>query len=145
MRYLYNRTEDLYHSGTKGMKWGYTKGGSNGKRTAENKTSSVTSGVSSNLEKAKENIKSKVQNKLGIKSKDSKNTKNSKKKKKDGKSVDSKLIADVIRGKYGNGKARAAALKKAGYDYNKTQNAVNEKLLGKSKAKKIYKKRGGKL
>ena len=40
-----------------------------------------------------------------------------------------KVAKDVIDGKYGNGEARKAALTRAGYDYNKIQNLVNNMLL----------------
>ena len=40
-----------------------------------------------------------------------------------------KVAKDVIDGKYGNGEARKAALARAGYDYNKIQNLVNNMLL----------------
>lgn len=44
------------------------------------------------------------------------------------KRITKKLIADVIAGKYGNGKARVEALRKAGYDPKKVQEAVNKAL-----------------
>ena len=44
------------------------------------------------------------------------------------KSVTSKVVNDVINGKYGNGTARKTALEKAGYDYEEVQAAVNKAL-----------------
>lgn len=44
------------------------------------------------------------------------------------KRITKKLIADVIAGKYGNGKARIESLRKAGYDPDKVQKAVNKTL-----------------
>ena len=44
------------------------------------------------------------------------------------KSITKKLINDVIAGKYGNGKERVEKLKKAGYDPDKVQKAVNKAL-----------------
>ena len=44
------------------------------------------------------------------------------------KHITKKLITDVIAGKYGNGKARIEALRKAGYDPDKVQKAVNKAL-----------------
>lgn len=44
------------------------------------------------------------------------------------KRITKKLIADVIEGKYGNGKARVETLRKAGYDPDKVQKAVNKAL-----------------
>lgn len=44
------------------------------------------------------------------------------------KRITKKLIADVIAGKYGNGKSRVEALRKAGYDPDKVQKAVNKAL-----------------
>ena len=35
MEYVIERNNELYHSGKKGMKWGYNDGEPNGKRTAE--------------------------------------------------------------------------------------------------------------
>lgn len=46
----------------------------------------------------------------------------------DAKRITKKLIADVIAGKYGNGKERVEKLKKAGYDPDKVQKAVNKAL-----------------
>ncbi len=51
------------------------------------------------------------------------------------------IVNKVIKGNYGNGEARKKALKKAGYDYNKVQNEVNIKLLGKKAAERIYKRK----
>lgn len=36
------------------------------------------------------------------------------------------VVFDVIKGKYGNGIKRRTLIKKAGYDYNKVQNRINE-------------------
>ena len=44
------------------------------------------------------------------------------------KRITKKLIADVIAGKYGNGQERVEALRKAGYDPDKVQKAVNKAL-----------------
>lgn len=51
------------------------------------------------------------------------------------------IANDVIRGKYGNGKERRAALEKAGYKYEDVQKIVNEKMKkSKSSSKKSDKK-----
>lgn len=44
------------------------------------------------------------------------------------KRITKKLITDVIAGKYGNGQERVEKLKKAGYDPDKVQEAVNKML-----------------
>ena len=44
------------------------------------------------------------------------------------KTVTTKVINDVINGKYGNGTARKKALEAAGYDYDEVQAAVNKAL-----------------
>ena len=44
------------------------------------------------------------------------------------KTVTTRVVNDVINGKYGNGTARKKALEAAGYDYDEVQAAVNEKL-----------------
>lgn len=43
---------------------------------------------------------------------------------------DSEIANDVMRGVYGNGLARRAALTKAGYKYEDIQKMVNEKIRG---------------
>ena len=52
------------------------------------------------------------------------------------KKVTESVVNDVINGKYGNGDARKKALEAAGYDYSEVQDAVNEKLYGKSTSNK---------
>lgn len=52
------------------------------------------------------------------------------------KKVTESVVNDVINGKYGNGDARKKALEAAGYDYSEVQDAVNEKLYGKSNSNK---------
>lgn len=42
------------------------------------------------------------------------------------------LAQEVLAGKWGNGEARKTALKKAGYDYAKVQDAVNKLVAGKT-------------
>ena len=44
------------------------------------------------------------------------------------KRITKKLISDVIAGKYGNGRERVEALRRAGYDPKKVQEAVNKAL-----------------
>lgn len=44
------------------------------------------------------------------------------------KKTNEQIAREVIAGKWGNGKARKNALEKAGYDYNKIQNIVNNLL-----------------
>lgn len=44
------------------------------------------------------------------------------------KAVTTKVIKDVINGKYGNGSARKTALENAGYNYNEVQEKVNQYL-----------------
>lgn len=44
------------------------------------------------------------------------------------KRITKKLVADVIAGKYGNGQERKEKLKKAGYDPDKVQEAVNKMI-----------------
>lgn len=141
----YNYTHELYHKGTKGMKWGYTDGSKNGKRTAKEVANDVIEGKYGNgsdrikaLKKegydAKE-IQNIVNNKINGKKKSSSN----KKSKIDTKT--SKIVDSVINGKFGNGKKRVSELKKAGYDYAKIQHLVNVKLLGSKAANKIIKSR----
>lgn len=47
------------------------------------------------------------------------------------------VAKEVIQGKYGNGQDRIAALKKAGYDYNKVQAIVNQLMSGVNAKKSI--------
>lgn len=54
------------------------------------------------------------------------------------------LAYEVIEGKWGNGLTRKSKLKKAGYDYDKVQDKVNEILLAKPKYKTVtYKVKKG--
>ena len=54
----------------------------------------------------------------------------------DKKSID-EIAQEVIDGKWGNGDTRKSKLEKAGYDYNKVQNRVNEILSSKNKKKSV--------
>lgn len=49
-----------------------------------------------------------------------------------------KIADEVIAGKWGNGAERKAKLEAAGYDYNKVQKKVNEKLKPKADSKVYY-------
>lgn len=122
----------LCHHGVKGMKW------------KEHKTNADME-VGSPNNKLVKTIKNKVDpNNI---TKDNKNTKKKKQNKKENSekkksSKDSKKIVEqVINGKFGNGNTRVKALKKAGYNYEKIQNLVKQKLLGKDAAKRIAKRR----
>lgn len=122
----------LCHHGVKGMKW------------KEHKTK-VEMEIGSSNNKLVKSIKTKVdpnnstQDNKNAKKKKQNKKENSEKKKS---SKDSKKIVEqVINGKFGNGGTRVKALKKAGYNYEKIQNLVNQKLLGKAAAKRIAKRR----
>lgn len=54
------------------------------------------------------------------------------------KKTDTEIVAEVLDGKWGNGEARKQALTKAGYDYEKIQGIINQKLAQQSKVKKYY-------
>lgn len=135
---------ELYHHGVKGMKWGKHL-------TAEQVNQAATdvmNGKYGNGDKRKKNLGSHysgIQKKVNEKAsgKDGKNSKEDKNKSdikydknvKDGE----KIAKQVISGKYGNGNKRVKSL---GSKYAYVQNIVNQKVLGKSKAKAIAKKRG---
>ena len=56
----------------------------------------------------------------------------------DKKKTDAEIVAEVLDGKWGNGEARKQALTKAGYNYEKIQSTINQKLKQQSKVKKYY-------
>lgn len=110
----------LAHHGVTGMKWKVHK--------AKNLTLEVDD------KKSKKKVNSKKSEKES--KKDTKKSTVDKKEKNN-----SKIVEQVINGKFGNGQVRVKSLKKAGYNYDKIQNLVNEKLLGKAAAKRIAKRR----
>lgn len=55
------------------------------------------------------------------------------------KKTNEEIAKEVIEGKWGNGKERKDRLTKAGYDYVKVQEIVNERLLGKKTNEEIAK------
>lgn len=124
---IYESSNELYHYGVLGMKWGKTLT----KKQLDEASNDVIRGKYGNGSDRKKalgehysQIQSEVNSKLG--KKDSKTSKDSK---------TDKLAREVIRGKYGNGAARK---KKLGSDYKKVQSRVNEILkASKSNKKKV--------
>lgn len=132
---------ELYHHGVKGMKWGKHL-------TAEQVNQAATdvmNGRYGNGDERKKNLGShysEIQKKVNEQAsgKDSKDDKSKSSDKYDKNVKDGEKIAkQVIAGKFGNGNKRVKSL---GSKYAYVQNIVNQKLLGKSKAKAIAKKRG---
>ena len=158
----YQNTDELYHAGVKGMKWGYNDGHANGGRTASEKEIQLMNqvmngqfgngqvrfkalqkqGVDPKRIQLLVNAKSKGENIISEKSSKTldkkKSTKSSKKKLSDKEIKD--IVNKVIRGNYGNGFIRKNKLKKAGYNYKDIQHRVNQKILGKKAADRILKK-----
>ena len=154
----YQYTDEIYHAGVKGMKWGYNDGHANGGRTASEKEIQLMNqvingkfgngqarikalkkqGVDPNRIQSLVNAKVKGEN---INSKQS--SKTSDKKQSRNKLSDKEIkdiVNKVIRGNYGNGFIRKKRLKKAGYNYKDIQHKVNQRLLGKKAAERILKR-----
>lgn len=134
--FLVRRNDELIHYGVKGMKWDESK------RKLTVTDENMAKEIMKQYESKSSSSSSPTSSKVTDKKTDTKTTdSNTKKKTTDTTSSDSKKYADivnqVINGKFGNGQARVSALKKAGQDYEKIQNLVNVKLLGKSAAQRI--------
>lgn len=151
------RNSFIRHSGTKGSKWGYSKGSKNGKRTAKTNDEMADDVIKGKYGSGEDRVKTltkagynakpvqalvnKKMSGSSTKSSKNKSTKSkTKTKSKKSKSTE-EIVKSVINGKYGNGKKRMSELKKSGYNYSKIQNLVNVKLLGKTAAKRIQKRR----
>lgn len=131
----YRNQNELYHHGVQGMKWKEHQVDStnqSGGDSGDDNKDKNSIGTAASLKKSSGSDDSKDK-KSSKESKDSKDSKTS--------SKNNKIAQQVISGKFGNGKKRMTELKKAGYDYDKIQNIVNQRLLGKTEAKRIAKRR----
>ena len=133
--FVVRRNDELMHYGVKGMKWDESK------RKLTVTDEKVAKEILKQYESKSSSSSSPTSSKLTDKNTDTKAADhNVKKKTTDTTTSDSKKYADivnqVINGKFGNGQGRVSALKKAGQDYEKSQNLVNVKLLGKSAAQR---------